>query len=341
MFKAIIHGHLSCVETLLNDGASINMTMPGEVNVLHVAAEHGHIDILKLLLEYKDGMAEDMINNLTSPDRRGFGPIHFAVLENNVECLKFLLSKNADIRLRTTSSPHKCSTPLHLAATKNYEEIAKVILSSDRTTIHEVNSLGWYPLHTAGHNGSRDIITLLLQEGADLSCYTDGPKKYRQTAIDMIIHNLSRPTDYLEEVFDSYICSNSQNFQDTKCEVTVDYRILMPSICEMEQMKVIQALLKTGNRHNQRRLLVHPLVESFLYLKWKALLPFFYTIIAVYALFVSSLTIFTIGVFFYKDTNSPVPAPLNPNIWGYMIYSTIILIIVEVSIRIEIILSLS
>nr|QDR50968.1 TRPA5 [Heliconius melpomene] len=329
LVKAIKHGHLSCVQVLLEEGASITIVMPGDVNVFHVAAEYGHLDILKLLLEYKDGIAEDMINAITLSDRRGFGPIHFAVYENNLECVEYLISKHVDIRLRTTSIPHHSSTPLHLAALKNYDSVAEAILKYDRTTLQEVNSLGWYPLHTAGHHGSRDTIALFLREGADLSACTDGPKKYKRSAIDMIINNLSKPTEFFEEMFDSYICSNIQNFQDSKCQVTVDYRILMPTICEMEQMKVIQALLKTGNRQCQRRLLVHPLVESFLYLKWNALLPFFYTIIAVYALFVSSLTIYIVSIFFYKDTNASPPAPLNPIIWGYMIYSTIFLIIVE------------
>ncbi|CAH2097462.1 unnamed protein product [Euphydryas editha] len=329
LFKAIINGHLQCVEALLNEGASIKLTMPGNVNVLHKAAEYGHIDILQYLIEYDDGIAKEMINSLTESDRRGFGPIHFAVFNNNSECLNYLISKNADIRLRTTGTPHKSSTPLHLAAMKNFEDIGKIILNNDRTTIHEVNNIGWYPIHTAGYHGSREIIKLLLQEGADLSAYTDGPKKYRLTAIQMVIDNISKPTEFFEEIFDSYISSNSQNVQDSKCEMTVDYRILMPSVCEMQQMKVIKALINTGNRSGQRKLLVHPLVESFLYLKWKALLPFFYVIIAVYALFVSSLTIFVIGIFFYKDTNNSPPPILNPNVWSYIVYCTIFLIVIQ------------
>ncbi|XP_045762667.1 transient receptor potential channel pyrexia-like isoform X1 [Maniola jurtina] len=329
LFKAVLNGNLKCVDVILNEGASIKLTMPGDVTVLHVAAEIGDVKLLKYLLEYDNGIAENMINNLTAADRKGLGPIHLAVLNHRVDCVQYLLSKDADIRLRTTDSPFKSSTPLHIAALKNYEAVAKVILAHDRTTIHEVNNMGWYPLHTAGHHGSRDIITLLLQEGADLSAYTDGPKKFRRSAMDMIINNISKPTCFLEKVFDSYISSNSQNFQDSKCEVTVDYRILMPTICEMKQMKVIEALLKTGNRFGQLKLLVHPLVESFLYLKWKALLPFFYTIIAVYALFVGSLTIFTISVFFYKDTQDNPPAILNPNVWGYFVYFTIFLIILQ------------
>ncbi|XP_072948321.1 transient receptor potential cation channel subfamily A member 1-like [Epargyreus clarus] len=329
LFKAIVNGHLECVTALLNEGASIKITLPGDVNVLHVAAEYGHTDILKFLLEYDKTITQDMINAVSAGDRRGFGPIHFAVANDKADCVDLLLSKNADVRLRTTCSPHKSSTPLHIAAVKNHADIARIILKFDKTTIHEVNSMGWFPLHSAGHHGSRDVIILLLREGADLSGYTDGPKKFRRTAIDMVVNNLSKPTEFLEEVFDTYISSNCQNFQEANCEITVDYRILMPTTCEMEQMKVIDALLKTGNRYGQRRLLVHPLLESFLCLKWKALLPFFYTIIGVYGLFVSSLTIFIVSVFFYKDTNDTAPVWLNANIWGYTVYATICLILLQ------------
>ncbi|XP_059055688.1 transient receptor potential channel pyrexia-like isoform X2 [Achroia grisella] len=329
LFKAITHRHVDCVTSILNEGASMKITLRGDANVLHIAAETGSYEVLKVLLEYDEDITKALINELTDGGRRGFGPIHFAVTENHVDCVKLLLSKQADIRLRTRCSPHKSSTPLHIAAVKNLVEVARAILEFDKTTIHEVNSMGWFPLHSASHHGSRDVISLLLSEGADLSGYTDGPKKFKRTAIDMIVNNLSKPANYLENVFDSYISTNNLNLQDANCKITVDYKILMPTICEMEQMKVIEALLKTGNRYNQKRLLVHPLIESFLYLKWKALLPFFYTIIAVYAFFVMSLTTFIISLFFYKDTEAKAPVWLSPHIWFYAVYATIFLILLQ------------
>ncbi|CAK1543481.1 unnamed protein product [Leptosia nina] len=329
LFKAIKNGHLDCVNALLEEGACIKIKLPGEINVLHKAAEYGHTEILKTLLEHNNGEILPMINSLSTSEWRGFGPIHFAVMSDSVDCVELLLSKNADIRLRTTDSPHFSSTSLHLAAVKNYANVARFIVNVDKTTIHEVNSKGWFPLHSASHHGSRDVIKVLLQEGANLSGYTDGPKKLRRSAIDMIINTLSNPTEFLEEVFDSYIKSNNVNFHDPNCEITVDYRILMPTVCEMEQMKVIEGLLKTGNRYGQKKLLVHPLVESFLHLKWKVLQPFFYIIVVFYSLLVCSLTIFTVSVFYYKDTASQPPAFLNPSIWAYVIYVSVVLIILQ------------
>ncbi|CAF4858679.1 unnamed protein product [Pieris macdunnoughi] len=330
LFQSIINGHHECVKTLLEEGASINITLPGNVNVFHAAAEQGHVDIIKTLLE-QEPFEEllKMINSLTTAEKKGFGPIHFAVLRNSIDCVELFLLNGADVKLRTTNSPYHSSTPLHLAAENNFLVVAQLIIKFDNTTLDDFNDKGWYPLHTASYFGSRDVILLLLQHGADLSRHTESARKPKRTAIEIIVNNLSKPTEFLDDIFDSYIICTCQNLEDANCEITVDYRILMPTACEIDQMKVVEALLKTGNRYGQKRLLVHPLVESFLYLKWKALLPFFYTIIAVYALFVSSVTIFTISVFFYKDTNETPPACLGPSIWSYFIYATVCLIILQ------------
>lgn len=329
LFKAIIKGNLECVKAILHKGASITIKLPGNISVLHKATELGRVDILEELLKFND-CAQVMLNELCTSKEGGLGPIHYAVLANNTECLKFLLSQGADVRLRTTPNIYKESTPLHIAATKNFVEVTSIILEHDKYTIHEVNSQGWYPLHTAAYNGSREVIPLLLHAGADLSGYTEGPKKYKRTAIDMIMNNIPKPTKYLEDLFDMYISTNSQNLQEVDCEVKIDYSVLMPRSCEMEQMKVIEALMKTGNRYGQKRVLIHPLIESFLYLKWKALLPFFYTILAIYAMFVMSLTIFTVSVFYFRDSLEHTPEFLNPEPWGYIVYITVLLIVLQV-----------
>lgn len=328
LFKAINQGNPECVKAILNKGASISIKLAGEVTVFHKASELGHVEILEELLSHSES-AIFMLNELSNSEAGGIGALHYAVLSNNVECLRFLLKHGADVRLRTTSTPYKESTPLHLASLKNYVEVTNTILEHDRYTIHEVNGQGWYPLHTAAYHGSRDVIPLLLQAGADLSGCTEGPKKFKRTAIEILMNNISKPTKYMENLFDTYISTNNQNLQDADCEVTVDYSILMPRSCEMEQMKVVEALIKTGNRYGQKRVLIHPLVESFLYLKWKALLPFFYAILALYALFVMSLTIFTVSVFYYRDTHESTPLWLNAKPWGYLVYFTILLIVFQ------------
>ncbi|KAJ0171310.1 hypothetical protein K1T71_012860 [Dendrolimus kikuchii] len=326
LFKAINYGHLKCVKKLLKDGASTEWLLPKGVNVFHVAAELGHTDILKAILDQNYSITRAMINNVTCDDRKYYGPIHFAVTNNHPECVKLLLSYNAYVSLRTQYGIHSQSTPLHIAAKKNILEIAKILVKFDKSTVHNVDCMGWSPLHMACQYRSKDLIKFLVQEGADLSMTTEIPKKSQKTSIDIIVNNLSKPTEFLEDVFDQYIYCNNCNFQDPECEVIVDYNVLMPDDDKVRQIKVIKALLETGNRYGQRRLLLHPLLESFLYLKWKSLLPFFYIIMALYGCFVISLTFFIVSSFFYKDTNVSTPKWLDATIWKYLVYITVFFI---------------
>ncbi|KAJ8710570.1 hypothetical protein PYW08_009085 [Mythimna loreyi] len=329
LFKAVGNGHLNCVKRLLEEGASITKTLSRQVNLFHIAAQKGNLEVLTVLLDHDYTITRRMVNYLTADDKKGYGPIHFAVENNHPKCVKRLLARNAYRCLRTSYGLLKGSTPLHIAAIHNNIEIAKIIMFNNEDTVHIINNMGWTPLHTASHYGSRDMITLLLKEGADLSRCTNGPNKCRNTAIDMIMNNLSKPTEFMEKIFDECISTNDSNLQDPNCEVTVNYKILVPTADEKVQMKVVDALLKTGDRYGQRRLLVHPLLESFLYLKWKALLPFFYTMLAFYAFFVLSLTTFIISVLFYEDTEGSAPLILNSTAWEVVLYITIVLIIAQ------------
>lgn len=332
LFKAVINGHLECVKKLLDEGASITKSLPRQVNVFHIAAEKGYLDVLTVLLDHDYIITRRVINYLTADDKKGYGPIHFAVENNHPACVKILLSRNTYRSLRSSYGLQKGSTPLHIAAIHNNVDIAKILMKNNEHIVHIINDMGWTPLHTASHYGSRDMITLLLKEGADLSKATRGPNKCRTTAIDMIMNNLPKPTEFMENIFDTYISTNDLNLHDPDCEVTVNYKILVPKEDENIQMKVIDALLNTGNRYGQNRLLLHPLLESFLFLKWKALLPFFYTMLAFYAFFVLSLTTYIISVFFYKDTGNTAPLLLDTTGWAVIMYITIVTVMLQVSI---------
>lgn len=351
-------GNIECAKMLLDEGASIETTLPNKTNVFHVAAEGGFYAMLKFLLDYNFTVTQAMIDDVVEDGRTGYGPIHYAVEMNNLECVKLLRSRNAFINLKAAIGVSKGSTPLHIAARKNNTEIAKLILENNKSSIFIEDSLGWNALHIACHYASRDVIKLLLREGSDMSAYTNGENKDRKTAIQLLINNLSKPTEFIHEIFDSNINCNNSHPQDLNCEVTVDYGILVPNksinmggTVNDTDMKVIEAILKTGNTYDQRRLLRHPLVESFLILKWQALLPFFYTMLVLYGIFVMSLSVFILSVYFYRDSynstgvnstestdeqypsNDEVDRPewLDCSLWAYVLYFTIILIVLQVS----------
>ncbi|CAB3229398.1 unnamed protein product [Arctia plantaginis] len=300
---AVAHNHLNIVKLLLSNGASFVNNKPNgdNCNVVHIAAEHGHVKILSFLLNCNAFYEKNLIDDITNVSRRT--PIFNAVMNNHLDCVSLLLIHRATIDILL---PYKYSTGevinttvLHIAAAENYVEIVEVLLEFDSKIINKRNSAGLQPLHEACIHGNRHIIALLIQKGADLSA--THPKV--KTPIQILMNNLSKPTAFLEEIFDSYITTCGLNIEDKDCKVKIDYRLLLPNALEMKEVKVIKALVNTGNSDNQKTLLHHPMIESFLYLKWKSLLPFFYFIVGLYGCCVVSLNMYVMSVFFELDKN--------------------------------------
>ncbi|XP_049701626.2 transient receptor potential channel pyrexia isoform X1 [Helicoverpa armigera] len=334
LFKAIIHNHLEALKILLTAGSHIETTVANKANVLHVAAEHGCEEILKYLLEYNSHATAIMVNRM---DNVG-PPLFYAVFNNHLTCAEMLIAKGAQVHYYVNCKNAICedtltfTSLLHIAASKNYCEIADLILRHDKNTINALDSADQTPLHDACSHGNREMIALLIRAGADLSGFHES-RRCKMVPIDLLMNNLSKPTEFMEEMFDSYI--QGMGLQESKCEVTVDFKILVPKESDAKQMRVIKALLNTGNRYDQSRLLLHPLVQSFVYLKWKEFLPFFYSILALYGCFVLSLNVFTVSVFYYTDKNKQsgkqkdVPFILHSSLWIQITYLTVCLITIQ------------
>ncbi|XP_021194831.3 serine/threonine-protein phosphatase 6 regulatory ankyrin repeat subunit C isoform X2 [Helicoverpa armigera] len=329
LVKAVVNGHLECVKKLLEEGADITKTLRNQNNLFHIAAEKGYQEVLRVLLDHDYTVTRKIINNLTADDKKGYGPIHFAVQNNHLECVRTLLAHNANIGLKTIEE-HKGSTPLHIAARYNRVEIAKLLIDNNRDTVHFKNDIGFTPLHSAARFGQRDMIKLLLKEGADLASRTNNST----TAIDVIMNHLFKPTEFMENVFDSCISTNNLSLEDANCKVTVDYNILKPVIYE-ENMKVIVALLQTGNKYDQRRLFIHPLIESFLYIKWMdtPILLLFLFLTIIHYLFLISFTLYIMVVFLTNDLGHYSP---RHYVWSTILFIGIVLLVLQETLYIKV-----
>lgn len=319
LHTAIKQGHLSCVKMLVFEGASISKVSMKNCNALHVAAEYDRTEILTFLLEYKDE-TEHIINAL---NQQGVAPLHSAVMNNNPECVTILLLNQADIRQRTLG--HNSLTPLHIAAGYNYIDVANVILHHDKTTIDEVDNRGFSPLHAAANNCCHDVILLLLKQGASLSSCTQKSIKGTKTAIEMISNKLPNPTSFFEEIFDSFI--NSKDVFGMT-QINVNYEVL-GKIHEGHQMKILEELVNCG----QEKVLIHPFLESLIYLKWRTLLPFFYIVLATYVFFVLSLNILIVSVFYYKDKHKVTSVLFHQTSWANIVYISICSLLIQVILR--------
>ena len=85
---AVIEGKLSVVRSLINQGYSVNVRDNNGWTPLHEAANHGHVEICKLLIE--NGAKVDMVMAQT-----GLTPLMDAIQSHQFECAKVLLENGA------------------------------------------------------------------------------------------------------------------------------------------------------------------------------------------------------------------------------------------------------
>lgn len=302
----------------------------GEVTVFHRAAEHGHNDILQVLLDRDESTTKSLINARDILNMSGMTALHMAANVGHANCVRTLLNAGADVAATTTDRPHSKATALHLAVTQNHHEVASALLSYDTFIIDNRDGHGWMPLHVACYHSNRECIKLLLDAGADLSVVTKDVERNSRTAMDFLVYNVPRPVEFLETIFDSSITINECTINEPNCLITLDYRILTPRGRDMEQMRVINALINSGNQFSQKRLLIHPLMESFLYLKWRALSPVFTIILALYAVFVVATTQLITGIYYYKDKGEEPPLILDTGVSSYVLLFSLTPIAIQV-----------
>lgn len=154
------HEYSDVVQLLLREGAAIDIQdMEGRAPI-HYAAMMGRYRPLHSLIEA--GADVNLVDSL------GFTPLFWATYGGHLE------SVNA---LRTDSNPrlrdHNGRTPLHLAAmaaeadTQRISDILTVLLGMD-IDIEAKDRSGEMPLHLATQAGRLEVVSLLLDKGADI-----------------------------------------------------------------------------------------------------------------------------------------------------------------------------
>lgn len=293
--SAVSAGQLFSVELLFQHGADISTSLPGDVTLLHIAAENGNKIILDTLLRHP--VVENLKDVRSNEGKGGMTPLHVSALGGFVDCVESLIAQKCNLYAKTTDSPHFGATALHLAAKAGNVEVVKCILSHDRKTLNAKNIDNWYPLHVAARFSHKECVGEMLKNGANLAATIIDSSGYKRTGLDIIVYSVLHPLTFLENIFDSFIEVNEYPLNNPKCLINVKYNILVPLGPDRKQLKVLDSLLNCSKQILQENLLLHPLIETFLYLKWKKLRLFFFLIMALYMTFTLSLT--SMSMFIY------------------------------------------
>ena len=205
------HGHNELIKPLLENGANVNSTdgVSGPTG-LHAAARKGHADCLTTLIEHGANV-NAVAGNLT--------PLHSATFCGHIECVTALLRHGADVNSRVCGG----DTPLHLAAVSGFLE----------------------------------CFGKLTEYGADITLRNDSYK----TALDMADESTKQQMQNIVETFGLQTSSNRINDAETKAGHRKSneslFMVLPPddedSSTEVELAKeavneVIQTLIDTAQR---------------------------------------------------------------------------------------------
>ncbi|CAL0325024.1 unnamed protein product [Lupinus luteus] len=147
---------------------------------LFIAANKGHLDVVKELLQYASPEGISMKNDM------GFDPLHIASNHGHLAIVQVLLDH--DPGLINTFSPSSNATPLISAATRGHTNVVDQLLSHDLSQLELSRSNGKNALHLAARQGHINVVKLLLEKDPQLARRTD---KKGQTALHMAVKGMS------------------------------------------------------------------------------------------------------------------------------------------------------
>lgn len=130
----------------------------------------------------------------------------------------------------------------------------------------------------------------ITEHGADITARTDG----HVSALSFIVRRTPEVIPKLMEKLNASIRTNDHEIGDVDCEIKLDFQILVPpTASERGETELLMSLIEVG----QKRLLMHPLCETFLFLKWRRIRKFFLFSLFYHAVYVFLFTLYIVGVY--------------------------------------------
>ncbi|XP_037812201.1 transient receptor potential cation channel protein painless [Lucilia sericata] len=218
----------------------------------------------------------------------GNTPLEVATVCGNWYALQKLLEQN-DLKIRREDQPLITAirklNELPVNDFCDYRRCFYTLLDSEKIDVNEMDKSKSTPLHYAVKYRNNEAIRELLKRGA----YIGIKSEFNELPID------GMNPEILEEHFDNCITSNGVKVGDNSYEILINYMNLMPQNSSVqkksahqlrEEMPPIAFLAKS---RDHRHLLQHPLITSFLFLKWHRLSVIFYINFLFYLFFAVSI----------------------------------------------------
>ena len=186
---AVKAGDVAKVEALLAaDRSLVNAKSDSGESAVLLATYHGHREVAQALLIYGPELniheasavgdvervrscleAAPGLINAYSHD--GWTPLHLAAFFCHAETAGALVAGGADLHALARNG--QANMPLHAAVAGRCKDVVALLLDEGADVRGRTGS-GWTPLHLAAHGGLYEIADLLLDRGADVRAMNDG-----------------------------------------------------------------------------------------------------------------------------------------------------------------------
>ncbi|KAK9498837.1 hypothetical protein O3M35_003393 [Rhynocoris fuscipes] len=293
--------------------ARVDLLLPNSVNILHFAVEKFPCTQQIIHWICNDGFvsAYNLSVLINSFNDDGLTPFEMAASLGLLNCIKSMLGAYPRIvrNLRGTSA-------CHLAARCGYADILEELIRYDPKCLEIKNRKDWTPLHVAARSGHGNCVIIMLRYGANISsCVVINDTS--KSALDLIVDYVPMAKETFTNLFDTYITEINTDKTDAHSSIRIDYSLLVgtsyinntktssktslnssnESLKLMDykkgrQMIFIKTLLNTTNDDLKETLLLHPLIETFLYFKWDSLKYFFIILLLLYLIYTTVLISF-------------------------------------------------
>ncbi|MFC1781263.1 ankyrin repeat domain-containing protein [Planctomycetota bacterium] len=164
LHKAALRGDILRLQSLLNEGADINIPDEFGITPIEYALAAGQNDMVNFFIE--NGV--DLNRNSSWMGR---SILHLAARAGLIDIVQILIDR--EVPLDTLSA---YGTPLHEAAMGGHKDIVELLLS-EGIPIDSADRSGRTPLYRAIYKNHVDIVQLLIDKGTDVnpSGYSDTP----------------------------------------------------------------------------------------------------------------------------------------------------------------------